>query len=717
LHGAKLFAIARQFMNLYIKENSVKFLRFHLTIALALVVGMAQCSYGFADKKSRRHDTKSSGSHSSSNSSCASEKQVRRAKRQLLDCCKETQCLVKDVDQDLDTCCEIIQNGINEILQELESDEACGEVIAIGQSDIPYIIAISGQEYCLAEDVTSSFDSAITVASGVKDIVLDMNLHTINLTSDVGNAISVESDTSNVTIKNGRISGNTVVVPPVHPGIPAYPSGPSVLYGPGQNGILVDTSELVTISDIKVDTVNIGLILFTSNAATVTGCFFKDSVWGMAVSSLDSNAAFFVPTNNLNIEDCEMSNMAEFGIYFVVGDYDDVTLRNLIVENNQSDGLFWDQDGGGNNWLIENVRCANNQGNGVHTQFYANNIIFNNCQFLNNLRNGIGVIGTRNCIMNDCQAVGNGLSGIAFLTRASDNVQLNNCQVVNDSTIGNGGEIPLRFEMVRNLLIDNCQVYSWSLPTIPDCDPEICSLDNFPAVRILECYNVKMIDSLITLSFTDPQNPGNGLVIRSSEGIEIENVISDFGFLGGLDPTEIQANCFLVQGGVSNCRFKDCVATGSPNNGFAVVWDHEDDGDEGESSSISESDAIYDSFSGSITFENCKAVGARNAGFYINLPSEDDINLGGAVLLGNEATHNFIGIELENGTINCQIRDNTMLSNTTYGLLDNNSSNPDTQNAIYHNFASDNGTANFSPNVQFVVPPGPGIGSIENISG
>ncbi len=601
-----------------------------------------------------------------------------------------------------------IRNEVEEIEDALAAANACGTTIAIGQADLPYTIYQSGQRYCLKEDVTFNLSGpAVTVASGVHDVTFDMNLHTIQLTQPVSNAISVNPDTRNVTLANGSIQGNIVIAPPIHPGIPVYPSGPSVIYGPNQNGIIVDTTDEINITNIQTGTVNIGLIAFTSNNVNIDHYVSRHCVFGLAINSLDSNAAFIVPMHDWRVANSEFSDQAEFGIYLNAARFTNVVFSNINIVNNQSDGIFFDQGGESSNYLFENVRCSNNQGNGLHTQLYTDHLIFNNCQFNGNLRNGLGIIGTRNCTINDCQAINNGLSGIAFLTRASDNVELNNCKVVTTGLTGNGGEIPLRFDMVRNLLINNCQVYSYNLPTIPNCTPETCAFTNFPAVRIQQCFNVEMNNSLVTMDFTNPENPANGIVIRSSEGVQLNNVGVDFGYVGALttNMTDIQANGFLVRGGVSNCRLKDCFASGRPNNGFAVVWDNDN------------GTPVWDSFSGGITFENCKAVGARNAGFYINLPSEDALRLGGAVLLGNEATHNAVGIQLTNGTTNCVLRDNTMLSNTTYGLLDQNAATPDNSNAIFHNFAADNATANFSANVKFVVLPALGLGSIENISG
>lgn len=78
----------------------------------------------------------------------------------------------------------------------------------IYQSDIPYVIAQSGTTYGIGENLSSEGTATvITVAAGVRDIVIDLHGHTITANGGSDAAISINSQRQSIIVQNGTISG------------------------------------------------------------------------------------------------------------------------------------------------------------------------------------------------------------------------------------------------------------------------------------------------------------------------------------------------------------------------------------------------------------------------------------------------------------------------------------------------------------------------------
>ena len=84
------------------------------------------------------------------------------------------------------------------------------------------------------------------------------------------------------------------------------------------------------------------------------------------------------------------------------------------------------------------------------------------------------------------------------------------------------------------------------------------------------------------------------------------------------------------------------------------------------------------------------------------------VSLFGNTIVGNASD----GVYLDNQTINCSLRDNTISKNGTIGL---NNQSRSKSNKIYHNFALSNAEKNYS-SVSLVADPDFEVGVLENIS-
>ena len=470
------------------------------------------------------------------------------------------------------------------------------------------------------------------------------------------NAIGIMvNDQSHVIIKNGIIKGTQVV---------------SDSIGPTQNvqfGVFASDSSHIRIDNMVFNALGAGVNFTKTRDAVVCNSLFENGVTGIQAAAwgFGDEPARIGFVDGVTIKDTHVRMMTQFGIY-LRANIRNVLIKDTIIDEIGRDGIFVDR----NIFLAEDVtidttRISNIGGNGIFGQPLNRNWVIKNSQILKTGRNGIAMIGPRNLEISGVEIFDSKLSGIFIGVRAANTV------AIRGSQINNAGEIPLRVDNTANLIIENTNVANF-FPI------------ETPTVRLVDILGGRVSDLIITNFGANPAS--NGFLLRGSTGVHAENLVIDYTFLAGQTADLTQSNGFLFAGGNTNSSLSNSTIS-SAARGIVVFQE--------------------DQFSGpntGIVIEGNKVSHTELAGIVID-------NAPGATVAGNTVSDaGGVGIELSVRTMSSAVRDNTVLS-TTIGIQDGALGN----NQIYRNFASGN-LDNFSK-VGLVVTPGPGIGSLENISG
>ena len=470
------------------------------------------------------------------------------------------------------------------------------------------------------------------------------------------NAIAVKIDNqTGVTIRNGILKGTQVV---------------SDSIGPTENvqfGVFASDSSHIRVENMVFQSFGAGVNVTKSNDVVISDSFFENGVTGIQAAAwgFGDEPVLVGFVDGVTIKDTHIRQMTQFGIY-LRGNIRNVLVEKVIIDEIGRDGIFVDR----NIFLVEDVtidrtRISQVGSNGIFGQPLCRNWTIKDSQILKTGRNGIYMVGPRNLEVRNSEIFDTKLSGIFVGVRAANNV------AIRSSQINNAGEMPLRIDNTTNLIIEDTNIANY-LPI------------KTPSVRLVDILGGSVRGVTITNFGANPAS--NGFLLRGSTGVQCENLTIDYTFLAGQAAALNESNAFLFDGGNKNCSLVDSVLS-SAARGITV-----------------RQDAQFSGVNTGITIENNSVTNMRESGIVID-------NNPGAVIVGNTVSECAdAGIDLFANTLNSAVRNNTVRSNGV-GIRDGMFGN----NQIYANFASQN-SDNFIK-VNLVVTPGPGVGSLENISG
>ena len=573
--------------------------------------------------------------------------------------------------EDIAECCQSINNNINNSTQliintinaccatleeEIALLSACGPIIPIFQKDIPLRIVESGH-YCLAEDV---------VVNSVPLSKTALKASSASFLASFGIAIRATNVDLNLNNHKMTVLGGSGVSAIVTLGTSSHISiHDGIIVGSGnvndQNcaGIQILTSNVI-VSDVQIQNFA-GL-----NSAGIV-------IEGLNVADPSAEGIIRFGLQGVMIQRCNLSGNIPAGL---LGNYAGITFgnhcTNVIIQDCSIDGSLFAginepaRNGYSSNILIKNSAISNSTYHGIFSTFNQSNWIFDHVQITNSGLDGAIFTGFQTLSLNQCQVFNSGSYGITATIRQNQNVELNNCQIFNAANAA------LRIDNTSNILLNNCQFTNYI------SSPE-------PVVKLQDIYS----GSVTRCHVISAAGSSDGIFLRNCHGLSVANC--NVNILCNQPQTSCPVGINL-QGAVTTTVVKECIVSGNPSIGIAIQPDARAAANPAISSNTG------------VSVKNCTIEAAVLQGILVAQSSACSI-------LDNEISNGQgTGIFLDLHTSNCPVRNNTLTNNVVSGITNNG-----TNNQIYHNFASGNGS-NYT-GVNLVVAPAPMIGVLENISG
>lgn len=588
----------------------------------------------------------------------ALSQKIKQTQSQINLCCESINNNISNSTQliinTINACCSTLEGEIGEIINLLT---ACGTITPIFQSDIPLNITVPGR-YCLAEDVVVGK----TVAQGIRGLLgkglTEQPAVQQSSLGSFGIAITAK-------IVDLHLNNHTMTELPGS-NINAIGTIGESSHIRIHNGIIVGSGDLAS-EDCT------GINILTSNV--IVSDVEIDNLVGLNSAGI-AIQGFFLPTptaqetirfglEGVLIKRCNFS-FDYAGITF--GNYcTNVIVQDCSIDKSLFTGINEPARGGySSNILIKNTAISNSTFHGIYSTFNQSNWILDGVQISNSGLNGMILSGFQTLSLHRCQVFNSGSYGITASIRQNQNFEMSNCQIFNaqNST--------LRIDNASNVLLNNCQLTNYFASTEP-------------VVKLQDIFNGSISDCLVNSS----AGTSDGIFIRNCHGFSVEkckvNILCN----------EPHTGCPIginLQGGVTTTVVKNCIISGNPSIGIAIQPDEHNFTNTG------------------VGIKNCTVQGAVVNGILVSNSSACSIF--NSEISDGQGT----GIFLDENTSNCPVRNNTLTNNgvgipTVFGI-----SNKGTNNQIYHNFASGNGT-NYDSGVPFVVKPSTGLGVLENISG
>lgn len=545
--------------------------------------------------------------------------------------------------------------------------------------------------------VAASFaDTAFGVTIASDAVFFDLNSQTYTLSGTNTGGFLVMPGIAGTLISNGTVKADNspgqfgVAITTVSATIPAATASTAVtgvtfahIAGAPSAALAAPATPTATAASIAPAA---ALAVASATAAAVDPSGDLPSLTAAVKDPIMNNRVFY---QNLEIND------SLNGLSFA-GNATNVFVQNVSINRSTQMGITQpSRSGFHGNFNFENVAIANSGLNGIYTTFNQDNWTFNKIQIRNSGLNGAIFEGTQNLTFNNSQISQSGAKGLVASIRQSQNIAISGLEVFNS------GDENLRIDNVQNLSITNSKFINYT-PT------------GLPVVKIQDVNNalIEGNDIMSAAGFAD------GLFIRNSRGSLIQNnTVKVFSNVTPTTPIPqppvmaasgsssltsfIQQQYCMptpvactgsfpvginLQGGATASLISRCVVSGTPSVGIAVQLDTLNGFDEG------------------VMIEQCVIDGAQCAG--ILFASAVNAGVFSTKVLNGQGD----GILIDVNSSQTAVRDNTVINNRGFGIR-----NLGTNSQIYHNFASGNGR-NYSSGI-LVALPGPGVGSLENISG
>ena len=634
------------------------------------------------------------------------QSQINQCCQNISQCCQNTGGITnccQMLSNEISACCASINNNINnstseiintineccatleELIGEISAAMPCGPIIPIFQSDIPLEIKQEGR-YCLAEDIffpgtppsegtlgdpNPGILGSFAIAVNSKNVDIYLNQHTMFHTGGSNaSMIGIIGNSSHVSIHDGIIVGSGNIADEDCFGINALTSGVVINNVEMDDFAGLNSAGLVIQGYLLESPAAQSTVHFNQQGVLVNGCTFFENYAGITLGNFYQNVL---------VQSCSISDSLFAGINEPArqGYSSNIIIKDTAIANSVLNGIYttFNQS----NWLLQRVQIANSGLNGA---------IFSAFQTLN---------------LDDVQVFNSGSYGITTSIRQCQNVTMNKVQIFN---AGNGA---LRVDNTSNLLIKDSQFINY----IPNSEP---------VVKIQDVYSGEITNCRITSA----AGTSDALFFRNVHGFKAEsntinvlcnqpvanctagNNLSNCVPPPGVPNLNALVNCCPVginlQGGITTTVVRNCVVSGNPAIGIAIQPDQ------------------LNGLNSGITIKDNTIQSAVLAGILVSQSSECQI-LGNEIIdtltvpvAGTSPAQAGSGIFLDACTSNCAVRDNTLTNNAGFGIY-----NSGTNNQIYHNFASANGSQSNGVGtnyvgVSIVAQPAPNLGVLENIS-
>ncbi len=510
----------------------------------------------------------------------------------------------------------------------------------IFQSDIPLTINREGR-FFLAEDIVvnaavlkASVYGPIGIGINAPNVDLDLNNHTIFITGVNVNGIVTLADALHTRIHNGTIRG----------------TGKTTDFG--NHGIIAATDD-ITISNIQFIAIAGGPgTYFQSAGVLITGLFIPTITYSTAATD---------PLHGVTVENCSFTdNYTGVSIYNFGSD---ITIRDCNFDGNLLAITEPERGDYSYNVLIDNCGISNCGLHGIYITYNQANWTIKKTNITNSFLDGMILVGFQNLKVSDCQIFNSGSYGIIAAIRQSQNVEITDCKIFNSQNSA------LRIDNIGNLIVEGCQLTNYAATTLP-------------IMKVQDVFN----GVIRNCQLNSTAGTSDGLFVRTCQGISVDNCNVNIFCNQPRTSCPVGIN---FHGSVQSGTIRNCIVSGNPSAGIAIVQDTPNNTNGGNSG---------------ITVQNCTVQGAVSQGILLSNTSSSSI-LASQVFDGSGD-----GIVIDSATLNCSIRDNTVTNNAGIGI-----NNMGTNSSIFHNFAKSNGT-NYA-GVSLVVAPAPGVGVLENISG
>lgn len=648
-----------------------------VSLIMLVIIGMSSDLYGFKERRNKQTHVNMSASNINTRAP-----RPDAQSSQIVQCCSgcgDIGQLLCEIRNDIDMCCsEILSNF-------------CGAPTHISQTDIPFTITTPGR-YCIVEDLITS-DTAITVFA--RGVVIDCNNHTINLLGPLATGIAIESS-EDVMIYGGSMLAINIL------------GGRNRAPVSGLLGIAVENSSTVDIYNMSFENMVTGILTNTAQGVIVDTCSFSGN--NIAIEFCPENSA---PQEQEQLETTLSTICTE------------CIATNCIIVDYSYKGISVTQT---SNFYLEDLVLRGTTGAtaGITTNLSVHG------QIVNARVEGPGMIGIEalssqavqvvDCLVfleeDDAYGISikAGLNVFYDQDEAEVEVDLAEDCVVANCLISGSYDQGLHLEGLKKGVVQNCQIMGDGNIGVEvfhalDVWLQNCAITMGFGIRGLEVSsssNVQVTDCVLGLEAPTAHADAMGIINTSNI------TIKDSVFNLNTAPDDMPGGDGIVlEGGCRNCLIQNCSILNQPESGILVL----NPASFGPNFDlVIDNCVIQDSFQDAIYFEGVSAGSINNC--EIAFADFNGINLIGCsqilVLDNNIRSNDQNGLVLDADTINCAVRDNTISGNLLGGLINNGGAS----NAIYHNFANNNGTGptdNYT-GVSFVVPPGPGIGVIENIS-
>jgi Right handed beta helix region len=253
-------------------------------------------------------------------------------------------------------------------------------------SSAPCTISSPGSYYLTTNLVGTSGNNGITISSS--HIVLDMEGFALTGVSGSSSGIYIGSTCTNVTVRNGSISGWGVC------GV--YSSGQGVLleqlHASGNTSFGLDTASGSTVRDCTA--VRNGDFGIYASGSVVSGCAAsRNAIYGInaaystvANCQADGNTNTGIHAYYCTVENCQVQNSGYYGIWA-----ERSTVRGCLSYNNSANGIlaYWSS--------VFNCEVQYNAAQGIFAQYAT----VSDCRSINNVLSGIYVNNA------GCQIIGN----------------------------------------------------------------------------------------------------------------------------------------------------------------------------------------------------------------------------------------------------------------------------------------------------------------------
>ena len=403
---------------------------------------------------------------------------------------------------------------------------------------------------------------------------------------------------------------------------------------------------------------------------------FGSIIRGAFLANPQSQNVTFVPISDTLIQNCAFEN-DNYGIE-INTQSNGVTIKDCTIDNSIQMGITQPtRNAFATDVLIDHCTISNSGLNGIYTTFSQANWTINNCTISNTGLNGMILAGFQNLVVSNCQVFDSGAHGIVASIRHSSNVTFDNCQIFNAQ------DSALRVDNVENLLIQNCSMTNFIATTSPVC-------------KLQDIFNGTIINTRVNSS----AGTADGFLLRNCHGLTFQDDTVQVYCNTQLNAAE-GTPCpigFNLVGNVEGCTLDHCSVTGNPATGIALEQDSLNGPNDG------------------VIISNCTIKGATTNGIFIaqtTPPSTTTPPATGSrcMLLSNQILGGAgNGILLGAQTSLCAVRDNTLINNAGIGIA-----NLGVSNAIFHNFAQNNGTNFSGVPADLITPPVAHVGVLENI--